>query len=131
MKTLTQKLKHWRSHHSALADDDQSPMLLRNHHAGQALMAQQVLEALPGDWTVYQLERVRIVDVTKQTDSLGLFFELEEALEALNRHQQKRQRKGFRLTHRSDDGQEVDLIRTNDQGKDVEISLTIKPLSVL
>ncbi len=132
MKSLTKKLHAWIKHHDTKAKEAERRDIpvLQCHHSDKACMARQVLDALPKEWKVYQLERVLIIGMKKQVDSLGLFFDIGDAIGGLKRYQQRRERKGYTLTYLSDDHCEAELIRTNDQGREVEVALAIKPMPV-
>ncbi len=132
MKSLIEKLKFWISHHDTKAKEAKQLDIpvLQAHHADQACMARQVLDSLPKEWKVYQLERVLIIGMKKQTDSLGLFFDISDAVAKLNHVKDRRIHKGYALTYLSVDECEADLVRTNDQGQEIEVSLTVRTLNV-
>jgi len=132
MKSLVQKIQFWIEHHDNKAREAEKLNIpvLQSHHADHACMARQILEDIPSDWIIYQLECVRIVDMDKQVDSLGLFFDIDEVKEVLTCYQKQRESQGFKVIHAADNGLFVDLHWENDQGYDQEVSLTISPLTV-
>ena len=128
---LIQQLEEWRQEHEKLSERSEGECTLTaNYHQGMSEMANKVLKILPSSWTMYQLERVRIVGMNKQVDSLGTFFELDDAKSVLQNYRQKTESKGFNAVHAAEHGLFVDLYRQNGQGTDMEVSLTIFPLSI-
>lgn len=132
MKSLVQKIQFWIEHHDNKAREAEKLNIpvLQSHHADHACMARQILEDIPSDWSIYQLECVRIVDVDKYVKSLGLFFDINEARKVLTGYQKQCESQGFKVIHAADNGLFVDLYWKDDQGRDQEVSLTIHPLSV-
>jgi hypothetical protein len=130
MKSLTHQLELWLQEHAAMSDSAEATSPLKqNYHAGMACMASQVSTLLPQKWTLYQVERVRIIGSKKEVDSLGLFFDQQEAKAQLVKYQQRRERKGYSVTYSSPDGDEVELYRKNDQGVEMEVSLIITSIT--
>ncbi len=131
MKLLSRQLEAWRQEHEALSERSEGECTLTvSYHQGMSEMADKVLKTLPSSWTAYQLERVRIVGMNKQVDSLGTFFALEEAKSVLQDYRQKTENKGFSVVHAAEHGLFVDLYRQNGQGIDMEVSLTIITLPI-
>lgn len=131
MKSLSRQLKAWSREHEMLSAAAKEKCTLEcQYHQGMSEMANSVLNTLPKHWTIYQLECVRIVDMDKQVDSLGLFFDIDEVKEVLTCYQKQRESQGFKVIHAADNGLFVDLHWENDQGHDQEVSLTILPLTV-
>lgn len=132
MKSLVRKIQFWIEHHDSKAREAErlNISVLQSHHEDHACMARQILEDIPSDWIIYQLECVRIVDIDKQVKSLGLFFDINEAREVLKCYQKQCESQGFKVIHAADNGLFVDLYRERDEGDVQEESLTILPLSV-
>ena len=133
MKNITLQLEQWLDTQNTLTEEasEQENSLLRNYHAGQAFMAKKVLDVFPAQWVVYQLERTRVRNNKKQTESLGLYGSLDDAKCKLNRYRTQREQKGYTLDCVSDDGCEVELHRSLGQGEDIDVTLTIITLPIL